>query len=706
MRVRILGILVALAVMGSIWVPLVAQYRVATPVITAPVIERSRGEPAGAVWSRVRGDRLLGHGWSRKADVVSAAEDLLKGELRLAPSGTVRFRFPFTPEDLSLGSPALQLQVAGLVPADLLLAAYDLTGDEKFFRSAQRLLLDFVRYERRARIPKGLLWNDHAIANRVFVLSDFWRRYRGRADFRPEVATVVLDAAARAAAFLADPGQFTFSSNHGIMQNVGLLRFAVAFPALPGAERYRRVAVERLAEQMAFYIADDGVVLEHSAAYQFFGIQLVQMVIRYMTVLGVPVPEDWRTKYRRAQEFAAQLRRPDGTLPVFGDTRWGVGGAPISGAAPHRPVTWYPDGGYAVWWDGDRTQTVATSSYFPGHAHKHADDLSVLLWSAGQTWWTNVGFWPYGAPERARAVSWGGSNAPHLRGEAPESIRTTGLLSLGAAPSAAFVEARRRGPGTYEVRRQTIHLRPDTWIILDAVSGAPGKVSTTTWLPGYGIDVRAEGGGRYVLAAGASSSTLRVSISGSRGVSARLLPRTLGPFRRAREQGGPMVPAIEVAQPGDRSWVVSTWRLESAARSTPSAAEEPPMIDWSGPTHWTLALPFAPAPRTIVRRGDRLVVASGQTQDALTLSGVPTDRVTAIGEAFARSAARYPQFHDRLRARRFSTYALLVVLGMQEAVFSIVHRRGSRRTAAARGTAMVLWILGGVALAAWLRWSS
>ncbi len=54
---------------------------------------------------------------------------------------------------------------------------------------------------------------------------------------------MLLQAAARTARLLAKEGHFTFSTNHGIMQNIALLRYCIAFPELPGVEEYKNLAI-------------------------------------------------------------------------------------------------------------------------------------------------------------------------------------------------------------------------------------------------------------------------------------------------------------------------------------------------------------------------------------------------------------------------------------------------------------------------------
>ena len=231
---------------------------------------------------------------------------------------------------------------------------------------------------------------------------------------------------------LARPGHFTFSTNHGVMQNLALWHLGLAFPTLPDAARYRDTAFTRLKQQMAFYMNREGVVLEHSTGYHRWGVEFLGMAMRYLALTGTPAPADWVEKYDRAKAFYAQVRRPDGSLPPVGDTDDkpdAIGPMTVeigpdgrsSGLRrepawrPRKPDGLYPAAGYSVWWDGlERwpdpralTQTVVAWSRFPGHGHKHADEPSVSLWAAGELWWSNTGYWAWrtGCSIRAPSVA-------------------------------------------------------------------------------------------------------------------------------------------------------------------------------------------------------------------------------------------------------------------------------------------------------------
>ena len=345
------------------------RYSVNEIGVSLDMVESARALPSDAVLAELREFDLLPIDGRTPEMEVAVAEGILRGELAVPGLTTARIGLPFRPDDLD-GLPSdLQLFFGGFIVPDFLLAAYETTGREEFYGAARDAILAWGRYEQSARLPKGYLWNDHAIAARVRVLAEYWRITRQRPDYRPDDGRPVLQQAARYLELLSDPGQFAFASNHGLMQNLGLLHLLVAFPALPESDRYLRLALDRLDGQLRFLIDDAGVFRENSAGYQAFDLERLGMIFRSMTLLGVPVPEEWSSKYERGLTFLGTMERPDGTLPSIGDTD----GAPRSRVlrvtkvdargmsaalvdwGPRRPteeLSGLPAAGYAIQWDG------------------------------------------------------------------------------------------------------------------------------------------------------------------------------------------------------------------------------------------------------------------------------------------------------------------------------------------------------------------
>lgn len=703
-----LAILLPIAVIILIWLPVVAYYSVPETSVGNNVVESARDDPSDAVLQEIAGFDLLPINGRSPEMEISVAEGILRGELALPGLTKAPIGLPFSPDDLQ-GLPAeVQLFFAGFAVPDFLIAAYLETGREEFFAMAHDVILAWDRYERWARMPSGYLLNDHAIAARVRVLGEFWRVYRHRPDYRPEEGRIVLEQAARYREMLADPGRFTFSTNHGLMQNLALLHVELAFPTLPHGDRYRLVALERLDQQLSFLMDEDGIIRENSSGYQGFGLEILGMTFRSMTMLGATVPEDWTEKYQRGLLYLARLERPDGTLPASGDTDGGprhgfprethVDGlgvsSPLRTRAPTRPASaWsvYPSAGYSIEWDGlsdwpnpeALSQTVVTWTMPPALSHKHADELSVLVWSKGVSWLTSVGYWPYDAPGRAQAESWVSTNAPHLANEPTTSERTATLLSAGRAAELSALDLERQGPGTYVARRQIVHLKPDLWVIVDHVAADTSAGHETVWTLAPEVRARRDLTNSYALETMDDSAAARLTVVGSIGTEVREFRGSEAPFAgwQVRDSVPQAAPAIRVEQPAGTAWTVVV--LSTAEPGSPQfyAGARPEMSAESRADAWTITLPLASGKLQLTRAGGRIEAlqedGAADATSVVDLARAPSALPAreSVRAAFEAVASEYPVFQDRMSARTRVTGALVAVLLVQEA-FAYVLRRG------------------------------
>lgn len=682
----------------SVWAPVVLRYHVRAADITPEVVREARQAPADSVLSELKEFRFvqpvssrtvyMNVGPSDTQEVVRVAEGLVRG---------TRIGLPFDSRDLENAPPAWRLPVAGFALPRALLDAYDVTGRDEFLAAARDWVLNWGESERRTWLPKDLLWNDHAIAARVGVLTELWRLYRHHASYEPAIGKAILQQVERHAELLAKPSLFTFATNHGVMQNLALLHVAVAFPMLPDARRYRELALQRLRDQVPFYIDEDGVVLEHSAGYQRLGVELIAMACRYLTLLQQPIPEEWRRKYERAQSVLAVLRRPDGSMPSFGDTDGatddlgplvGVLAGDRIGALQHAPRSipgharnLYPVAGYAIWWDGlghwpdpgNLRQTVVTWSYFPGHAHKNADEMSVVMWAGGQPWWTNVGYWPYTMAGRSDAESWAGASAPHLSGESTESSRGTVLRSSGWSQRLGVVDLERSGPGNYRARRQVVHIKPDVWLVVDHVTGGDTLKTMTAWTTASDVNLRKDTmPGSYILENQQRSLRLQTFVLSSPGATFREFQGSMSPFAGWHVVDGrpKPAPAFVIEQPARDAWSIVVWSLEAIAV---------PRASWNGADDWRVEVPTRTGTYELVRDRNRIELGDGRHRVAETLDLAPAPdvarQVATINAAFATVGQAYPRFDDQLRRRTKVTYLLLVVFLGQELFFWFLARK-------------------------------
>ncbi len=722
------SLIVPLVVLLLVWQPLLTHDAVAGAAVPEPMVASARVAPADAVLREIRDFDLLPIDGRTPETEIAVANGILAGRLQLPGRQPMPITLPFSPDDLD-GLPAsLWLPFAGYVVPDMLLAAFVDTGREAYLRLAREVIVAWDGYERSKPLSRGYLWNDHAISARVRVLSEFWQLYRQRPEYDADTGRIVLEQAARYGAFLADPGHFTFATNHGLMQNLALLELALAFPSLPDSARYQRLALDRLGQQLSFLVSPDGVVRENSAGYQAFGMALLGMIYRCMTLLGTPVPADWRAKYEAGLAFLARLERPDGSLPVIGDTdgsgRDGVirvtdvdasgRSGPLhdwTGRQPDRAETIDPVSGYWVAWSGlaqwpidtSLDQTVVTWTRPPSSSHKHADELNVLVWSQGVSWLTSVGYWPYEDQDRAAAESWAGANAPHLAGEPYDSQRTAGLLSAGTATGISAVEVERRGPGDYLARRLVVHLDPNLWVIVDRVETGGASTNETVWTMPSEVTARpGDTPGTYQLET-PGGATAQLTVTGSAGTEIRSYRGSRSPFAGWQVSGSvpKPAPAIVVDQPPGTSWTVAV--LSTASPGGPTADGSPTISGPNAAGDWAITVPTAGGVVEMSRVAGR-ITATGSTgmtnARSLDLSSVPdpAGETASLRQAFDQVAAAYPVFQVRASARTKVTGALGGLLVAQELLAWILRRRRRGLVVPFRVLTLGGWIILGALL--------
>ena len=273
----LLGILVPIAVIVSVWIPPLAHYWVASPGVEPTVLVRLRTLPADGQLIEIERQNLALPLRMSDAEILEAAARLRTGELVLKGFPSIAVSLSFDKGDLRKGLPTWGLYFGSLAVTEILARAYEITRDDTWLMAALQHTVGFIEYERTAWLPEGFLWNDHAISGRISALIKLWRLYRNHPDYDPVTGRLLIEHILRSRNLLAKDSHFTFNTNHGVMQNVSLLQIAAAFPGLPEEERYLKLAVERMDRQLGFYVSNEGVVLEHSAEYHALGIDLIGM---------------------------------------------------------------------------------------------------------------------------------------------------------------------------------------------------------------------------------------------------------------------------------------------------------------------------------------------------------------------------------------------------------------------------------------------
>lgn len=727
----LLGVLVALAVIAAIWFPEFELWYVRPEQASAEVLGRLKAEPATEVLNEL-GQMDLKHRSSpvSPSDVIRMADSVRRGVFSFPGLPDQPISPVFSPADLVKGSLKWQLMFASLAAVDQLLEAYRLTGKEEYFELARDNIVAFSHFESSRWLDMGFLWNDHAIAARVSVLIKFWALYRQRADFDSETARKVLLLVARSGLLLAKPEHYAWRTGHGIVSNIALLQISVAFPFLDESMHFRETAQRRFSAHLLYFINREGVTLLHSAGYSLGG--ALGMVMRLYTLGGMPIPGDWWVRYQKSDQFYARLRRPDGTLPMFGDT--GSEADPIGPLRTRRtelyratplaaPKKWpylgglgfYPEAGYAIWWypgkEGEPaalSQTVAVWSYYPGLGHKHADELSVLVWAAGRTWLTNVGYWPYGLPGRIQSESWAGSNAPHLRDEPASSSRTSRVITTGADDEHFFIEMERLGPEGFIARREILQIGARTWIVLDRHGDAAPREVETLWT--FYPDLSVSPGratGSFTISPPLSANSMRCSFQASKGGQIDRLSGSTDPF------GGWVVigqqptaaNAVRVRSDSRQGWQLAVCSLHDSKELAGDLTASLTGID--DPEHWSVHVAGVSGRPvlTVTRDGQQIDIVkealsrgTSNEHSLLKLSDVPdpTPEIAPVLAEFQSSTESSERRVPLIPYRAKVSYVLIALLLLQELLLLALRRRWPMLAVGLRIASVTAWISGGI----------
>lgn len=723
----IISVLLAGVVFTSIWIPEFAHWYVRPVAITDQVLAASRNMPEPRLLEEIAAMQLRGVVVDQ-SKIVAAGDLVLRGILDLPSFPPAPVNLPFSPEDLNRGSQTWQLMIASLASTDLLLDAYKITGREDFFQAARDAIVAFAQYESKRWVDHGLMWNDHAISARIPVLVKFWSEYRKRPDFEPRVGRIVLNLVGRSGKLLAKPSSYAWRTSHGTLADLALLQIAAAFPELAESSEIKNVAIERFKHHLTYWINDEGVTLLHSAGYHSGSLYHFGLALRLFSLNGVSIPEEWWTKYAKAIEFYRLLRRPDGTVPMFGDTSSisdGLGppltarNATDGTALPlAKPSAWahtetfalYPVAGHAVWWENTReqlkqsSQTVVTWSYHQGLGHKLADELSMLIWARGKTWITNTGYWPYGIWGREEAESWEASNAPHLLDEEKHSSRKSIVRRVGQDKQIKFIDIERTRPDGYTVRRQIVQFIADeTWLVIDYSQDSGARTTITNWTFYPDLTVTPlDTNGRYQVASNDLSNVMLCSFSGSKTGRIELVSGRENPFSGWIVMGRTPTRAstIVVPQPSQDTWSLATFTLVTPEQKT-AINNGATMRRWLGIDDWTVTLPTLLGELSLTQKHNRLLIRrKGQpdTESALELVSGEQSAAEAkvIRDAFQSASESFKKFSELYPYRVKVSYLLLAVLTGQELFFFLIWLRFDRAIRTLRIIFAAAWMGGGI----------
>jgi len=386
---------------------------------------------------------------------------------------------------------------------DYLIAAYLARGDSKYLDAAVSIIRSWAFHNKLAAdYPSEFSWNDHATALRVNRLLYLLEVLKSDSLVSDDVYFLILDLLNQHVHVLADEDFFNRFTNHGFDQAVSLYTAAAAFPEISGYESFRSLALKRISDEIRFMFTPEGVHVENSPGYHWYvlnSLRELRDTLEYYKDEETFAYID--AVIARAYEFMAYVAKPDGSLPLVGDTvevQLGSSGIEESrsteylryvaslgekGRQPPLINRFYPQSGYTIFrnkWPvkGSIADAVYIffKSSFLSDFHRQSDDLNILITAYGEDWLVDSGRYTYEEedPVRQYMRSHKAHNVPVLVGIEPENNlgnvrKGIGITGYGEDDFAARVRGQTTVYEDFDVVRTLRYAKPDSITLIDEV---------------------------------------------------------------------------------------------------------------------------------------------------------------------------------------------------------------------------------------------
>lgn len=349
-----------------------------------------------------------------------------------------------------------------------------------------------------------MAWHDHGTALRarnILLLMAQLEEHHGRyPDAEADIAFLRRIAVIHAETLLREDF-YSVGTNHGLDQSLVLFELSQELPGFDADGKATECARRRIAYEIGHAFAPDGGHVENSTGYQNYGLVQAQMAIQRLSAydgakVDVGLPEE---VYDKAALALAFMSRPDGTLPLIGDTAFFTVRDIFSVKKPGKYSTYLyavksgkvgtppastdlvlPESGWTILrsdWKGGadfaRAVHIVFKSGFLSTYHRHDDDLAFSLFAFGAEWIIDGGLWKHQPKDPMRiylrSAAAHSLSAP-LGVEASRDLdlvgsksrivshETDGLRSTVTGESGMFVGFHSQRRLTYDRSRHTLRL--------------------------------------------------------------------------------------------------------------------------------------------------------------------------------------------------------------------------------------------------------
>lgn len=285
-----------------------------------------------------------------------------------------------------------------------LIAAYNDTGDMKYIKKSIELIRDWVNNHSFENQQYSMAYHDETTALRL----QYWLRFYifTHQVLTEEEISFLEKNMEDTAKLLAEDFFHATNTNHGMFQDRALLTYASYFKGEhPSLEKYIKLAVTRLKAYFEMVFTEEGVHKEHSPSYHFLVVSNIKKLANWMKEFDKEVSLIFNEIYKKTEEYALHIIRPDGSFPPICDTEVRLVGSSYrdlyesdqylyaitkgeKGKIPLEDDKVFLKSGYAIFRDDwkkseNSTYVLFTAAYHADY-HKHSDDLNLYIYSNGE----------------------------------------------------------------------------------------------------------------------------------------------------------------------------------------------------------------------------------------------------------------------------------------------------------------------------------
>ena len=304
-----------------------------------------------------------------------------------------------------------RLWINSLVSAHACLDLALKENNSDFAHYAGLILKSYLRnYDVCSGTFQGAWQDEHAVTNRLFVIVAFLHALCG--GFEKSVTEIIskhvsiielLNAANRHAQWLREDAHYV-ENNHGTMMDFSLAQFGVFLKVIDHVTgtHYINTALQRLEKIFDSTFDKDGCCTENSPTYHFVNYALFTTIAQFIENYRLGNINEWSLKLSKARKVCYLRIRPDGTIPLVGDSEIRPGTFfPMNICdSPEGGIGYYPDAGLFVANMHNLHLTFRAGG--TKFTHRHVDDLSFTLWAHGKDFIVDSGMYNYDTSDKLR----------------------------------------------------------------------------------------------------------------------------------------------------------------------------------------------------------------------------------------------------------------------------------------------------------------